>query len=140
MTLTYPGIEVRFDDGGTLHSVKFQQFSDTQPRAYVDAADVGFSSAGAIAQSGATRTARKVWTIVSRVSSEDAFALEALFEAYDGLRATGASAVVSVIDETRRPPGAGPIVATAVFSAQPTFEGGTNGTPTFLVSLALIEV
>lgn len=140
MACNSPGITIQFDESGTLHTVKFTDFGGDAVRGYVDAAAITFSATGSSSQTGQTRAARKSWTVAAHCKPADAFALEALYEAYDAVRATGATAVVAVSDETRRPSGAAALTATAVFTSAPVFDGGMNGSPVHVVSFGLTEV
>lgn len=140
MACNSPGITIQFDENGTLHTAKFTEFGGESVRGYVEAAAITFSATGAVSQSGSTRAARHTWTVASHCDAKTAYALEALYVAYDAARAAGVNVVVAVTDETRRPPGADPVVGNAVFSSAPVFDGGTNGSRVHIVSFGLTEV
>ena len=140
MAANSPGLTIQFDANGTLHTVKFTDFGGESVRGFVDTAPASFSATGSLSQSGQTRATRRTWTVAAHVKEADSYKLEALYEAYDALRATGATAVVAVTDETRRPAGAAPLTASAIFTAAPTFDGGQNGNPNHVISFGLTEV
>lgn len=136
----HPGITVSFSDGATLHSVRFDQFTGDFPRSFADTASLSFSATGALSQTGMTRQARRMWAVGANCSEATTYALEELYLAYDAVRATGATAVVAITDETRVADINTPITANAVFTAAPAISGGRNGSPLWTVSFALTEV
>ena len=90
-------------------------------------------------QSGSTRAARKLWIVSALLEKDDAYNVVDLYEAWDTQRATGAVAVVALVDEiTSRDPGA-PITANVVFSDPANVESVGNGSPLYRVSFGLSE-
>ena len=140
-TSNLPGITISYAKDGTSYSLKFTEFGDTAPRSYAESTSVNFSATGAISLSGQTRAARRLWTITSYVSPDVVYQLEDLYQAYEEERASGAAAAVAISDETRRPEGAAPITATAVFSTAPTFDLISNGGGgRWMITFGLTEV
>ncbi len=130
ITLTYGGNAVRlerFSGGGAQ-------------RSYVDSATLNFGATGSAIQSGFTRSVRRLWTVSTLAKKEQAFALQALYEAWDTQRATGAIATVQLRDEVTVADPAAPLLKVTVFSEPVTMELVGNGSPLYRVSFGLSEV
>lgn len=132
-----PGISLTFG----AYAVRLERFNGAgAQRSYVDTASIQFSVTGSAVQSGNTRPNRRLWTISTVLEKDDAYDLQDLYEANDTARATGAVAVVALVDEiTARDP-ATPIEANVVFSDPVNLERVPNGSPLYRVSFGLSEV
>lgn len=130
ITLTYGG-----------SSIRLERFSGAgAQRSYVDSATLNFGATGSAIQSGSSRNVRRVWTINTVAEREATYALEDLYEAWDTARATGAIAVVTLVDEVTASTAGTAITATTVFSEPLTIELFGNGSPLYRVSFGLTEV
>lgn len=132
-----PGITLTFG----AQTLRLERFNGAgAQRSYIDTASIQFSVTGSAVQSGSTRPTRKLWTISTVLEKDDAYDILDLYEAWDTERATGAVAVLTLVDEiTTRNPGA-PITASVVFSDPANIELIGNGSPLYRVSFGLSEV
>lgn len=132
-----PGITLTFG----AQTLRLERFNGAgAQRSYVDTASISFSVTGSAVQSGNTRPNRRLWTISTVLEKDDAYDILDLYEAWDTQRATGAVAVVALVDEiTTRDP-ATPITTSVVFSEAANIELIGNGSPLYRVSFGLSEV
>ena len=122
-------------------SVRLERFSGGgAQRSYVDSATLSFGATGSAIQSGFTRSVRRLWTVSTLATKEQAFALQALYEAWDTQRAAGAIATVQLRDEVTVANPAAPLLKATVFSEPVTTELVGNGSPLYRVSFGLSEV
>ncbi|WP_186525302.1 hypothetical protein [Synechococcus sp. SYN20] len=136
--IQHPGITVTFTDGTTLYKVQIDKFT-AEPRQFVEAGQLTFSTSGTATQSGSSRANRMTWAISAFASVETCFSLDELYRAWDAARASGLTAVVAITDQTRvRDPINSPITASAVFTAPPVFERRSGVTD--LLSFGLTEI
>jgi len=119
-------------------SVSFSQFSgDDLPRAYLGQASLEFSALGAGFGTGPSKKQRKIWSIASYITKQQALDILAIFEAWDTDRATGVNtAEVDVVDELL----GSTIVAKAFFTDPPVITKlGPGNSTMYLVTFALTE-
>lgn len=123
------------------HTVRLEMFGGGGvTRQYVDAATLNFSATGSAIQSGNTRVARRLWTVSLLADNDTAYDLEDLYRAWDTLRATGAVAIVTLVDEVNVRNPASPTTASTVFTEPVNIEVVPNGAGYYRVSFGLNEV
>jgi len=122
---------------GEYYEASFHQFT-TPPRQYIGGADLTFSLTGSAIQSGNSRPNRMTWAIATYGSREDAYTIDEMYRSWDVQRSTGRPSVLAIADQTfvRNP--LEPIIATAAFTAAPTFEQRSGDL--FLISFGLTEI
>ena len=128
LTISYDGDSVTFD--------KFS--GEDLPRAYLGQASLEFSAIGVAYGTGPSKKQRKIWSIASYVTKQQALDLMAIFEAWDQERSTGINtAEVDITDELL----GSTVNAKAFFTDPPVVSklaGGNNAM--FLLTFALTEV
>lgn len=113
----------------------FDNFGGNEmPRSYTGTANLGKSANGTSIMSGPAYGQKYFWAVSSIVLDATALEFDALFKAWDALRATGAAAAVGILDQTF----GADVNTNAVFTTPPTYTRmGPNYT---MVSFGLTEV
>lgn len=85
----------------TTHNISISRFlGNTLPRTYLSQSDFSFSTRGVSLIQGPSYRQKYLWAINALLTRTQATTLDSLFRAWDQARASGQSAVVTIVDST----------------------------------------
>ncbi len=140
MARALPGVELTFDDGSTVFSLRFERFLGGSTFGYSDESSVSFSATGAPVVSGSARAASRTWAIVSLIQEPELRQLLGMWEGYRAKEASGLVATILVKDETFPYSIDNPLETSAVIESPPQRPAPSDGPLWFPASLTLMEV